>query len=336
MCGMIVFLLTVSCKRQVVITKEFPSISELRANILKVNEVFKFGKIYKLKDYVVISDRAENVESFFYVYRYPNFEFLYSFGKKGNGPSTYLMPTPFNRTPDNYFSFRDHGKDIFATYLLTDTAAVLSCEGDMKPTEQYAFADEINQMADSLFIRKELWNIYTNEIMDTIPNIFDLEKTMGSDYHPNYDEFIMSSRNERFVQCYLFIDAIDIGSIRNNRIHMDKHIGMESPPEFHLTNKMGGRYGVAFLSNKMYYEGVSCGDKYVYALYANVAMGHFVVQPSDRSSLVEVYSWDGEPVALFKLNKSLQDFFVDEERKVMYGINGEACDDCIYEYQFEK
>ena len=154
MCGMIVFLLTVSCKRQVVITKEFPSISELRANILKVNEVFKFGKIYKLKDYVVISDRAENVESFFYVYRYPNFEFLYSFGKKGNWPSTYLMPTPFNRTPDNYFSFRDHGKDIFATYLLTDTAAVLSCEGDMKPTEQYAFADEINQMADSLFLLK--------------------------------------------------------------------------------------------------------------------------------------------------------------------------------------
>jgi hypothetical protein len=206
------------------------------------------------------------------------------------------------------------------------------------------FLNEINQIGDSSFllkregakfVRRELWNLYTKELIDSIPNTFGLEHVMGDNYYASYDAFYMESMNERFVQCYMFMDAIEIGLIKNNRIHIETHIGMKEPPEFHLMQKMGGRYGVAFLSNIMYYEGVSCGEKYIYALYANAPAGHFMLHPSDHSSLIEVYSWEGKPTVILKLNKSLQDFFVDESTKTIYGINPEACDDCIFEYKFE-
>jgi hypothetical protein len=256
------------------------------------------------------------------------------------------MPTAFRQTPGNYFSFCDTGRNLFATFLLTDTAAVLTFTGNMKlaETADNRFANEVNQVGDSLFLLKrqgarflqsELWNLYTNEKIDSLPNLFDLKKNMGDDYYASFEEFYMSSRNERFVQCYLFMDVIDIGSIKNNSIRIEKHIGMENPPEFHLMQKTGGRYGVKFLSNIMYYESVACGEKYIYALYANTPAGHFMLHPSDHSSLVEVYSREGKPVTVLKLNKSLQSIFVDEEAKCIYGINPEASDDCIYEYKFE-
>ncbi|MDR1339629.1 MAG: TolB-like 6-bladed beta-propeller domain-containing protein [Prevotellaceae bacterium] len=343
-CLAIVLLSAVSCERKTAMKKEFPDVRELSANVLKINEIFKFGKIYKLTDYVVISDRSDNAENFFYVYRYPGFDFLYSFAKKGSGPLEYLMPTAFNQTPGNHFSFRDHGKSLFAAFLLTDTAAILTFTGDLEPTENDRFMDEINQVGDSLFllkrqsaryIKRELWNLYAKELIDSIPNTFDLKKTMGDDYYAAYEEFYLSSRNERFVQCYLFMDAIEIGVIEDHRIHVRKRLGMQKPPEFYLMQKMGGPYGVEFLSNVMYYEGVACGEKHIYALYANMAMGHFALHPSEHSSHIEVYTWEGDPVAVFKINQSVQDIFVDEDTKTIYGINPEACEDCIFEYKFD-
>jgi hypothetical protein len=339
--GFIVLLLSASCKRQIIIEKQFPSVQELKAHTIKINEILKFRTIHKLQDYVVLYDGRENVERFFYVYSYPGFKFLYSFGEKGNGPGEYLMPDPFKNTPGNCFSFRDHGKDIFATYLLTDTGGIMTYTGDLKPTNHDRFLMEINQVGDSLFLlkrqspkwsRRELWNLYTKEIVDSIPNTFDLEKTMGKDYYTTFEDFLITSKNDRFALGYRFMDYLETGLIKNNTMIIEKSIGTKEPPEFYLYGQMGGRYLVKFLSNVMYYESITCGEKYIYALYANGPMGEIAFT---HSSLIEIYSWEGEPVTILKLNKSLSDFFVDENIRTIYGINLEQSEDHIFEYKYE-
>ena len=50
---------------------------------------------------------------------------LYSFGHKGNGRNEYLMPTVIKNMPSNQFAFRDHATDNYATFLLTDSTAIL-------------------------------------------------------------------------------------------------------------------------------------------------------------------------------------------------------------------
>lgn len=340
-------LLSVSCKKEVINEKNFPSIRELEANTLKINEIIKSRNMYKLKDYVIICDAQETADDFFYVYNYPEFKFLYSFGKRGHGPMEYLMPVPLKNTPDNYFSFRDHAGNKFVTYLLTDTASIITYTDVLKPTDNNQFLWEINQVDDSLFLlkrqspkwsRRELWNLYTKEIIDSIPNSFDFEKTMGNDYYAIFEDFQIASKNDRFALGYLLMDFIEIGSIKNNTMTIEKSIGTKKSPEFYLYGQMGGKYGVKFLNNVMYYEGIKCGEKYIYALYANVPLGKYggiLSLGATHSSCIEVYSWEGEPVTLLKLNNSLSDFFVDETTHTIYGINLENCEDCIFKYKYE-
>jgi hypothetical protein len=81
-CLAIILLFTVSCKRRVVITKDFPSVSELTAKTVHVNEIIKFGYIYKLNGYVVISDRSDHVENFFTCTNTPDLIFCIRLQKK--------------------------------------------------------------------------------------------------------------------------------------------------------------------------------------------------------------------------------------------------------------
>ncbi|MDR0604717.1 MAG: TolB-like 6-bladed beta-propeller domain-containing protein [Bacteroidales bacterium] len=337
---LIILLGNISCKE--VIEKKFPNTKEVKANEVRINEIIKFSNIYKLKDYVVIRDGHENASVFFYVYKYPEFKLLYSFANKGNGPNEYLMPTVFKNTPDNLFSFRDHWKDVWVSYLLTDTAGIVIRTNDIKPIDN-RFMWEINQVTDSLFLlksqdakwsRRELWNLYSKNILDSIPNTFNLKKELGKNYYAIFEDFWITSKNEHFALAYYFMDLIEIGSVKNQKIILEKSIGIKTPPDFHLygPGKPGGKYEYNFLNNIVYYENVVCGNKYIYALYAKVPFGEL---KNVHSSIIEIYSWDGEAVALLKLDKSISDFFVDEDLKMIYGFDIDNSEDFLYEYSYE-
>jgi len=329
-----------SCKRTEEEVKNFPSIQEVNAIDIPINEVIKFLGIYKLQDYVILRNGYENTDMFFYVYKYPGFEFLYSFAKKGQGPDEYLLPIIVTSTPGNHFSFRDHGKSTFTTFHLSDTASTVVYSSSM-PSENGLFVSDINQVDDSLFLikrenpkwtRRELINLYTKEIIDTIPNTFDLERKLGKDYYTTFETSYLTSNKKRFAYAYFIMNLIEFGVIQNNRIAFTKRVGIKKAPEFHLYGSSESKYSNNFLRNIIHYHGLTCGDKYVYALYVNVPMGD--LYDNEHFAHIEVYSWDGTPVTLLKLDKNITNLVVDEERQMIIGFNYNISQDYLHAFKF--
>ena len=336
-------IIIISCSKTTVKEKDFPSIQELNAEAIYINEIIKSENIHKLKNYIIIRDGYDNSKDFFYVYKFPEFEFLYSFATRGNGPEEYLMPTVIKGTPDNLFSFRDHATDKFVTYNITDSLSILVNTYILKPKDS-RFMWEINYLNDSMHILKrsdnrvsnrELWNFTSGSIIDSIPNSFDLKKKMGKDYYTIFDDYWIVSNNNRFAFSYFFIDRIEFGSIKNNKIEIEKILGNKNPPDFYLYNGKTnrGKFENNVENNIVYYESLVCGNNNIYALYAGIPWGDNEVI---HSSIIEVYSWNAEPKTLLKLDMNLSNFIVDEATMTIYGFDVSNSEGVIYKYQYNE
>lgn len=338
---MFVMFFFISCSKTSINKKQFPFTQKLEAEFIKIEEIIKFENIYKLNDFVIIRDGNSNNEYFFYVYKYPEFDFLYAFAPKGNGAEEYLMPTVIKSTQNNLFLFRDHATDRFVTYEITDSLSLLINKFDFRPTDD-RFMWEINCMNDSLYLlkrsnnkwcRRELWNYSSFSIVDSIPNTFDLVKNMGKDYYTTFDDCWIISSGDKFAFGYFFIDRIEFGSIKNNKIEIEKSIGENSPPDFYLYKKnvVKGKYKYNVDNNIVYYESMCSGYENVYALFSGIPWGD---NEKMHSSCIEIYSWDGTPKTLVELDKSISHFIVDEEAKAIYGFDISNTEDVIYKYTY--
>lgn len=78
----------------------------------------------------------------------------------------------------------------------------------------------------------------------------------------------------------------------------------------------------------IYYTLIKASDKYIYALCQNQQSSQFV----NNIPKIEVWDWDGNPVAEFTLDKSICAFDVYED-KVFYGMDYSSMD-CIFRYDF--
>lgn len=77
--------------------------------------------------------------------------------------------------------------------------------------------------------------------------------------------------------------------------------------------------------------GLTCSDKYIYALYSGKTMEN--LSDAFRASYVFVYDWNGNPVKYYHLDKELfGDIGVDEKAGILYGI-GYDPEGCIIEYK---
>ena len=337
----LVVILSFSCNNTEEVEKKFPLVQELKASEVPINEIIKFSGIYKLKDYIILRDGSENCDVFFYVYKNPGFQFLYSFARKGQGPEEFLSPSVVRNTPDNFFSFRNYNN--FVTYQLLDTSSTFINTFKIPPVERGFLLTGLTQVGDSLFLtkrqsskstRRELINLYTHEIVNDIPNTFNLEKKLGKDYYTTFEESLMTSNNKCFAYGYLLIDLIEFGSIQNNKIVITNRVGMKKPPNFYLyeSGRKGGEFEYNVQHNIFYYHDISGGNNYVYALYANIPWGAF--KGENAASLIEVYTWDGNPVALLKLDQGISSFVVDEEMQTIYGFNADINEDYLYAFKF--
>lgn len=340
--GLILVLLVSSCKHPDIYTKLFPEQQTLIATRIPINEIIKLGNIYKTKDYFIIRDIQTNAQYNFYVYSLPTFQFLYSFAPIGNGPEEYLMPTVVKNMPDNLFSFRDHTTDKYVSYQLTDSCAVKKEEFHL-PGIDGRFFWEINYTGPNQYITKrsnsklstrELWNFKQRELLDTLPNTFNLQADFGKDYYTEFDDVWIAACGNKFASAYFFIDRIELGEIRNNKLYATNAIGTDHHPKFYLFNQntWGNKYEYNVDNNIVHYEDLNSTESNIYGLHAGIPWGD---AEEIHSSDIEVYDWQGNPIKRYLLDQNISTFIVDEAHECIYGINPEQCEDAILKFYYK-
>lgn len=338
-----VFMSVFACKQEQPVGKSFPASQALHPSFKHFQEIIKVGNICATSDYLVLRDASDHATDFFYVYSRPALEFLYSFGHRGNGRNEYLMPVVIDNMPGNQFAFRDHATDTYATFLLTDSAAVLLDEAK-HPVTDGRFFWEINYVADRQYLLKrsnerlatrELWNLEEYRLLDKLPNTFHLEETLGDAYSTEYDDCWLSVSENSFAVAYFFINRLEFGKVEHEKLKLTGFAGVEDAPDFHLLGDgtSGGKYKYAVDNNIVYYEALHSTPAGVYALYAGVPWGDL---EKHHSSVIEFYRWDGTPVKQFALEEPVSDLVVDESRKLIYGINLDLHEDAILVFDYGK
>ncbi len=327
-----------SCRRDAVTNGYFENVRQVRAESVPIGKVIRLEGIYKTENYIVLRDGSETAEDLFQVYSCPDFEFLYSFGRRGKGPDEYLMPTVVKGMPGDRFAFRDHATDRFATYELTDTGASLIRSFIYKP-EGTRFFWEINRLEDSLYLlkrrddrwsRREVWSADFRRLVDSLPNTFDLNRTMGDDYFSDFDDCWIAGCGNRFACAYFFIDRIEFGHVSGGKPVLDTFAGVERAPDFYRFDRTTS--GVPnVMKNPVYYENLAAGETRVYALYAGIPWKE---ADENHSSKVEVYDWNGTPVMLLELDRALSHFIVDEKRGTIYGFDVSRSPDSLIRYVY--
>ena len=202
----------VSCNTPHAVEKTFAKTRNLCAEQIGISEVLKINNITKTTDYLILQNSSDGAGDFYFVYSLPDVNFLYSFGKRGRGPSEYLMPALIKNTPGNILGFKDHATDEIALYEISDTTAELQNSVTMHSHDRNRFFWEINLIEDSLLLVKhqgyktgatELWNMKT-ELQDSIQNTFHrLPRKLGKDYYTIFDDYLIAANGNRFAISYL-------------------------------------------------------------------------------------------------------------------------------------
>ena len=341
-CAFVAFfvLLFVSCATEDKADKVFDVEKTAEAEYIPVNELLEINNIVKLDDYLILQNGSEGVEDFFFVYSYPEIEFLYSFAKRGRGPNEYFFPAVIKNTPGNILGFRDHATDKLAFYEVTDTCANLCNTIPFKSQDNFRFFWEITYVSDSLYLTKhqgyktgatELWNIKTATLTDSLPNTFkNLPRELGKDYYTIFDDYFIAGNGNRFVLAYLMIDRIDFGIIDGGKMSIVSSVGTTSTPNFYLY-KRNETTEFNVDRNIVYYENLVAGDEYVYALYSGDRLDD---TEKNHSSKIEIYDWEGTTRALLHLDVPVAWYTVDEDSRTIYAVSPTVPEESILKYSF--
>lgn len=333
--------LPVSCADGDRADKVFGREITVEAEYIPVNELLEINNIVKLDDYLILQNGSEGVEDFFFVYSYPEIEFLYSFAKRGRGPNEYFLPAVIKNTPGNILGFRDHATDNIAFYDITDSGATLMRTIPFKSEDSFRFFWEINYVSDSVILTKhqgyktgatESWNVDSCELVDSLPNTFEkLRHRLGKSYYTIFDDYFLVAGGDRFAQAYLMIDRIEFGNIDDNgRMSIVSSVGTDTAPDFYLYRRNEiTEFNVD--RNIVYYENLVAGDEYVYALYSGDRLDD---TEKNHSSEIEIYDWEGAPCALLHLDVPVAWFTVDEESRTIYAVSPSVPEENILKYSF--
>lgn len=316
---------------------EFPNVISLESDSAAIEPILKPGNIYLAGPYIVLSDMASNKSQHFAVFN-TDLKFLYTFGDVGLGSEEILMPTVVKNMPSGKFLLRDQSTDDFILYELSDSCAYLVNRFKIGSDDSICLW-EINYVSDNNFLAKKttprqnirkLINFKTGVPVDSLPPTFDLANTMGKNYYSEFDDFWFCVENDKFACSYYFIDRIEFGKIDKNGLSIIKNVGVDTPPDFYIyTDEIKkGKYEYNVDYNTVYYEWAFSTGNMLYASYFGEPWGEI----DKHSSIIEVYSMDGVPQNLYKLNNSISSFIVIGSRNLIVGINPEKSDELFYLY----
>ncbi len=294
-----------------------------------------------VEDKVVIL--SQKTDSAFFVYRLPGFEYLYSFGAKGEGPDDFSYP--YLRTQDVStlpFYLEDLNKGNRYTYLISDRGAKKTGERKGKLYNVLFYVNDSvtfqsNSDYSGEYLKSYCRTITKNEatIDSLIPlsyyksfkvSHFDGGGIGISGRYYNDPQFVYN--NGRLVILYGDVRRTDVYDISaDGKITLKQSFGDSSTSEqinaMNLENTQSGES----------YYGIQGTEKHIYVL-----SGDYRKEEEGRKllkSYVEVYDWDGNPVKKFDLGGAFNRFLVDEPHGKIFCYDSSQDFEQVFVYDYK-
>lgn len=327
-----VILLFWSCSTKngdkIITIDEFPENFSLKGERIHYDSVPKRPLEILLVDSLLIKRNSEISEEFlFYIYNNNNNRFLGSFGTSGRGPNEFISPSFTGQYVINDKSIgiwmQDSNKKKIELINITESLKenrLIIDESIDEPQSYPLVLDPLffnngdwigrammgegrffyyYQSGDSL-----KWVEYFPEVEHEVPNhmIFNM-----------YNGPIgIKPDNSRIVSALLLFKRIDVFSPETE--HLFSIVFDDSPDNPEFFSDPNDRIPNSLMH---YYSDMFLTDNYIYIFNRNLS--------NDRESIVNtpelhVFTWEGEPVVYYHLDRRFSSFSVDEENGYIYAL----------------
>ncbi|MDT8402759.1 MAG: BF3164 family lipoprotein [Bacteroidales bacterium] len=310
----------------------FPIDAELNHSIIETEPVL-IGKSTRLLisgDYLVFfRGKAENMNlcSFF---DYPSLNYIGDYGNFGRGPNEFPYPDVQNAVAtDSGFALFDMIKGFV---FINVHNLINGCDFIYR---QIRTPGELYMLNDAHIINDSV--IIGMPYMGNAENMYVIYNThrVNINYFGEYpDIFGNKSSNELWAAFWRhstvkpdgtaiasFFDSQKLLRIYSSAGKLLKEVMMK-PQRDYFSDKYRNREGLTH-----YYKVVNSTDKYLYALCYNAKLKNFL----ETHPVIEVWDWNGKPVARFRMGNSVLTFEVTPDDDKIFCIDNQTSNK-IYVY----
>ncbi len=293
---------------------------------LKAKEVktegylFRTPRIVLSTNKLVVYDDIE--EKMFKIFSYPEVNYLFSWGNKGNGPNEInrVDPPSLNST-NNGFEFLDG--NIFRKYEFDSINKVRLIERiEIKPPDPTPINGFCN-LSDSRFIIANFLEENGNYEHILINSSGKMIKYFGS--YPK-DDIVFRDFYDKYRYYNKSLVANPSGPqvmafyMKQNRIKLYNKNG-KLLKEVILKNNNKGDKSKKINDGVITFANPIGTHDYVYVLYANSSKKEIIDNPDTYNPELQIWDWYGNFLNRFILNKPIIAFCISEKDKRIYGVD---------------
>jgi hypothetical protein len=269
-------------------------------------------------DKLVVFDRVN--DGMFKVFKLPESIHLYSWGRTGRGPDEFISIDPnFFRSYSNHLELMDIGVlkrfEIYENYFKALKSSNL-------PKLQNPL-NSIQKLNDSIYVADNemeadnehiLININKNEIVKEFGEYpkDNLHAKSNLERYQIYLKYVISNPKEN--KFAVFYESFPKVKYYNSKGELLKSVSIEEGPNF--------KYSVENKSqNVIYFSFPYATENYIYAVRVNKTEDQVAQNFEAYEPEIIVWTWNGDLVARYILDKPITRFAVSESHKKLYGTS---------------
>ena len=318
-------------------------IEKLSADSIAVREVLQpSGHAVSGEKVALLSRKSENL---FWVYRLPDFKFLYCYGQAGEGPDDFGMCGFENhdvRMPDIYV--KEYAKSRITGYCVGEKSFEKGVVFTRENSGRYrvaCIADGGKWLLGTEFIpgdamgRERLYVIDPRDgmVKDSVGiQTFSTEVSYGKGVQvTGYNDMFVLSRGDRIAVVYEETQRVDFYDIRTDgRLRTVKIVGMAEKDEdvFARVKAQAENTGKTRIADHC------ATEKYLYLLEVRAKFDVAARRIDFVYCRVKVYDWEGRSVKVFELEKPALRMAVQGDDSRIFAYNTITGDfDRVYVYR---
>ena len=313
-----VILLLWGCNQNVHITEKmvFPFEKKIQVVKFPVGEVMDPSYMIQKGEYLLVESGQPQKQLF--VFTVPDLRFVCATGNKGRGPEEFpVFPTLVESRTDTFYVFGYAHRHLKS--LAVDSAARVHLT-ERYEIPMYEAFNKMHLIDDSVLLYETVmppqYTVHKYDLKNrkSIDELKIERETPESELTFDTSRGSIAANDSVMIYVYLYKNQIDIYDVKDFRLKR-RIVGVYKPQK------------PAFRDEELYYLGVIPGDKYFYALFK----GERTEKGENRSNTIEVYDYDGNPVALYRFDIPPLYFYPDEKNNCIYATHP-SCMDTLLRY----
>ncbi len=299
--------------------------------VLLSNERIKTSPLQNIEDFVIkdslLITRNERNDSIFMVFNRKNYKCIHAFGIQGKGPGEYLMPS-LVRTERNKLEIYDKMRRKLSVFSLSNLTLESEENLEIVDLPQTIFSNRDGYIYDC-FHPKSREIVYWSPKKDSTKVIFDfphLTKRYDTSVTTGFLGFNIN--NQLIVYAYQYLPIFIIADINGTLIKSVKLVNNDEPVI--LAN---GK--IDAVNSITYFFGLRTTQSSIFLYYVGYS-GENLVKDVCQKTYIQEYTWDGNPVKQYQINRFIWNFDLVEDSASISFIGIDINNDSPFIKYYEK